>query len=383
MGTKVLRDRGWVAPDDDTLTERFRAAGLVVIGKTNTPELGLIPSTEPEAYGPTHNPWDLTRSPGGSSGGSAAAVAAGIVPMGHAGDGGGLVGLKPGRGRVPVGPSVGEAWAGLVGRLAVSWSVRDTAALLDAVAGPAVGDPYWASSPERPYAQEVGADPGALRIGWVADAPDGSVASEPEVAAVVERAASTLAGLGHHVEQASRALADGLTTAHFLTCFGAWTARELDRIGEWIGEPVTAEGVEAGTWAVAEMGRTVTAAQYVAGIEGLHAASRDIVAWWQTDGWDLLLTPTMPEVPPTLGQFRSTPDEPFAGVLRATPIVAFTAAFNITGQPAVSLPLDESDDGLPIGVQLVAAPAREDVLIRVASQLEAAVPWADRRPSLR
>lgn len=394
MGTKVLRDRGYVASEDDTLAERFRAAGLVVVGKTNTPELGLIPSTEPEVYGPTHNPWDLTRTAGGSSGGSAAAVAGGIVAMGHAGDGGGsiripacfcgLVGLKPGRGRVPMGPAVGESWGGLVARLAVTRSVRDTAALLDAVAGPGVGDPYWAPLPERPYAEEVGADAGALRIGWVAEAPDGSAVTDPEVAAVVERTASTLAELGHHVSEAAPpALADGAITGHFLTCFGAWTARELDRIGEWIGEPVTADGVEVGTWAVAEAGRTVTASQYIAAVEGLHAASRDIVAWWERDGWDLLLTPTIGEVAPTLGQFASTPDDPFAGIFRATPVVAFTAPFNVTGQPAISLPVGETADrGVPVGVQLVSAPAREDVLIRVASQLESALPWADRRPVL-
>ncbi len=393
MGTKVLRDHGYVAPADDTLMERFRAAGLVVIGKTNTPELGLIPSTEPEATGPTHNPWDLDRTAGGSSGGSAAAVAAEIVAMGHAGDGGGsiripasacgLVGLKPSRGRVPVGPAVGEAWAGLVGRLAVTRSVRDTATLLDAVAGKGVGDPYWAPPPARPYALEVGAEPGPLRIGWVSQPPDGSAETAPEVALAVGRTAAALEALGHHVEQASPpALADGSLVAHFLTCFGAWTARELDRIGEMVGETVTEDGVERGTWAIAEMGRTVTAAQYLAGLEGLHAAARSIIAWWEVDGYDLLLTPTIPEVPPTLGQFGSTPDEPLAGVLRSTSMVAFCAAYNVTGQPAISLPLARTTAGVPIGMQLVAAPAREDVLIRVASQIESAHPWAEHRPPL-
>ncbi len=393
MGTRVLHDAGYLAPSDDALTERFRAAGLVVIGKTNTPELGLIPSTEPEVQGPTHNPWDLARTPGGSSGGSAAAVAAGIVPMGHAGDGGGsiripasacgLVGLKPSRGRVPVGPDAGEAWAGLVGRLAVTRSVRDTAALLDAVAGPDVGAPYWAPPPARPYRDEVGADAGRLRIGWVTPTPDGSAVTDPEVAAATERTAHLLADLGHDVEEAApSALADEAMIGHFLTCFGVWTAAELDHIGGLVGTPVTADGVEAGTWAVAEMGRAVTGAQYLAGREGLHAVARRIIRWWEVDGWDLLLTPTIPEVPPTLGQFRAEPDNPLAGILRATPIVAFTAVFNVTGQPAISLPLGMSEGGVPIGVQLVGAPAREDVLIRVAAQLEEAAPWADRQPSL-
>jgi len=392
MGTRVLRDHGHVATETDTLTQRFLDAGLVVIGKTNTPELGLVPSTEPAAYGPTRNPWDTTRSAGGSSGGSAAAVAAGVVPMGHAGDGGGsiripaaecgLVGLKPGRGRVPVGPAVGEAWGGLVARLAVSHSVRDTAALLDAVAGPGVGDPYWAAPPDRPYREEVGADPGSLRIGWVTTSSDPSVsATDPEVVAAVERAAALLAELGHRVEEASpSALADPTIGGHFLTCFGAWTARELDHIGELVGAPVTPDGVEPGTWAVAEMGRGVTAAQYVAAVEGIHRYSREVISWWEVDGYDLLLTPTIPELPPVLGQFGSTADEPLTGLVRAAPIVAFTAAFNMTGQPAISLPLVQSTSGLPVGLQLVGAPAREDVLIRVAGQLEQAAPWADRRP---
>jgi len=394
LGTRVLRELGHVADADDTLVGRFRRAGLIVIGKTNTPELGLVPTTEPAAAGPTHNPWDPTRSPGGSSGGSAAAVAAGVVPMGHAGDGGGsiripasacgLVGLKPARGRVPVGPSVGEAWGGLVARLAVSRSVRDTAALLDAVAGPATGDPYWAPPPERPFAAEVGADPGSLRIGWVADPPDGTVAADPAVARVVEEVAATLTDLGHRVEPAHPAALTGPDlTSHFVTGFAAWTARELDRIGEWIGRPVGPDDVEVGTWAVAEIGRTVTAAAYLAALEGLNAVTRGVVAWWLDDGWDLLLTPTMPEVPPTLGQFAASEGEPLRGLLRATPIVAFTAPFNVTGQPAVSLPLGEAEvDGgrVPVGVQLVAAPAREDVLVRVAAQLESASPWADRKP---
>jgi amidase len=387
LGTKVLRDAGYTATGDDTLTARFRRAGLVVIGKTNTPELGLVPSTEPEAYGPTRNPWDTTRTAGGSSGGSAAAVAAGVVPMGHAGDGGGsiripaafcgLVGLKPTRGRVPVGPDVGEAWAGLVSRLAVTRSVRDTAALLDVVAGPDVGDPYWAPPPARAYRDEVGADPGTLRIGWAAQPVDESMEVDPEVAAATEAVARQLADLGHRVEQASPpALADEAVGAHFLTCFGVWTARELDRIGEMLGTPVTEAGVEPGTWAAAEMGRSVTGAQYVAGVEGLHANARDMVRWWEEDGWDLLLTPTVPELPLTLGQFAATAENPLVGLLRAAPVVAFTAPFNISGQPAISLPLARSASGLPIGMQLVAAPAREDVLVRVAAQLEAAHPWA-------
>jgi amidase len=391
-GTRFLKEHGHVATSDTELTTRFRDAGLICIGRTNTPELGLVPTTESEAYGPAHNPWDLGRSTGGSSGGSGAAVAAGIVPIGHAGDGGGsiripaahcgLVGLKPTRGRITVGPELGEAWGGLVARLAVTRSVRDTAALLDAVAGPGVGDPYWAAPPARSYVDELTAASEPLRIGWVATPPDGAVTTDPQVAAATEATAQLLESLGHHVEQSHpAALADPKTTEHFLTAYTAWTAREIQHLGELVGAEPTAEGFEPGTWAIAEAGKPVTAVAYLAAIEGLHAATREIVRWW-ADGFDLLLTPTIPELPPTLGQFGSTPESPLDGLFRSTITVAFTAPFNITGQPGINVPLHQSSEGLPIGMQLVAAPAREDLLVRVAAQLEQALPWADRRPSL-
>jgi amidase len=392
-GTRFLQERGYVAPADTELIARFRRAGLVVIGRTNTPELGLVTTTEPEAHGPTRNPWDTDRSTGGSSGGSAASVAAGIVPAGHAGDGGGsiripasecgLVGLKPSRGRITVGPEAGESWAGLVARLAVTRTVRDTAALLDAVAGPGVGDPYWAPPPARPYVDELGADPGRLRIGWTAQPFDGSFATDPQVAAATEATANLLEQLGHQVEQTTlEGLDVAVATTHFLTCYSAWVAAELDQLGELVGERVTEGDVEAGTWATAEGGRAVTATQYLAALDGLHALTRQVVAWWAVDGYDLLLTPTIPELPPTLGQFAPQPDNPLAGLFRSSITAAFVAPFNITGQPAVSLPLHLSEEGLPMGMQFVAAPAREDVLVRLASQLEAAHPWADRRPGV-
>ena len=389
-GTRFLKDHKYVAPTDSWLTARFRRAGLVCIGRTNTPELGLLPSTEPLTCGPTHNPWDLTRTPFGSSGGSAAAVAAGIVPLGHAGDGGGsirlpasacgLVGLKPSRGRITLGPEAGEIWGGLVARLVVSRTVRDTAAILSATSGPGTGDPYWAALPGSPFLDEIGMDPGRLRIGWRTSSPDPSVTTQPDCVDAVTVTAALLETLGHDVSEASpAALDDPVTSAHFAACFGAWTAREIDHLGELVGVPATADGFEPGTWAVVELGRAMTAAQYLAGVEGLHAFTRAAVAWWVDDGWDLLLTPTAPEPPPVLGEFHIE-GEPLGGLIRSAAIVPFTLPFNITGQPAISLPVHETGDGLPIGVQLVAAPGREDVLIRVAAQLEAAVSWADRRP---
>jgi amidase len=390
-GTRFLKDHGYVAPTDSELTVRFREAGLVVIGRTNTPELGLVTTTEPEAYGPTRNPWDLGRSTGGSSGGSAACVAAGIVAMAHAGDGGGsiripasecgLVGLKPTRGRSSLGPELGEAWAGLVTRLAVTRSVRDTAALLDAVAGPGVGDPYWAPAPARPYVDELTAAPAPLRIGWTAASFDGSIEVDPQVAAATEATANLLEQLGHRVEEASpSALGAGDTLEYFLPAYSSWVARELDRLAEAVGAPVTEDGFEAGTWAIAEAGRATTAQQYLAALDGLHRLTRATVAWWEVDGFDLLLTPTLPELPPTLGQFGTTKEEPLNGLFRSAIPAHFTAPFNVTGQPAISVPLHQSEEGLPMGMQFVAAPAREDLLIRLAAELESAHPWADRRP---
>lgn len=393
-GTKHLRDLGFVATDDSYLTAKFRQAGLVIIGRTNTPELGLYPTTEPEAHGPTRNPWDTTRSTGGSSGGSAAAVASRMVALGHAGDGGGsiripasecgLVGLMPTRGRHSLGPEVGEAWGGLVRRLVVTRSVRDTAVVLDCVQGPMPGDPYTAPPPLRPYIDEVGATPRPLRIGVRTQPGDPTYTSHPDCVAAAERAAALLTDLGHQVSPSDHELFDDVDfqnefTGHFINAYGVWTASELDNISRTSGHEVTPEGVEAGTWAIAEMGRSVSGVQFHDAVTFFHRFTRRMAAWWAA-GNDLLLTPTLPEPPPTLGQFATTPDNPLNALFRASPIVQFTAPFNVTGQPAISVPLHWNDDGLPIGVQLVAAYGREDLLLQVASQLEAAAPWADRVP---
>jgi len=389
-GTRYLQRHDHRPAADSVLVERFRAAGLICVGRTNCPELGLQPTTEPATRGPTHNPWDPQRSPGGSSGGSAAAVASGMVPLAHAGDGGGsiripasacgLVGLKPTRGRITHAPE-GDAWAGLVVRGVVSRSVRDTAAAIDAVAGPAPGDPYEAPPPLRPYRQEVGADPGALRVGWLVDDPAATVPTEPECAAAVQAALAQLEARGHHVEaSAPEGLDDPGLIGDFVTCYGAWTAQELDHLQSLVGVPIEDGDLEPSTLAIAELGRAVTGPQYLTALDGLHAWSRRVCAWWEDH--DLLVLPTMPELPTRLGEFAGTPDDPLAGIGRSTPIVLYTAPFNITGQPAISLPLHWSGDGLPVGVQLVAASGREDLLLRVAAQLEAAMPWADRRPPM-
>jgi amidase len=390
MGMKILRERGFVAPHDTYLVSKLRAAGFVFIGRTNAPELGTIPSTEPLTYGPTHNPWDPTRSPGGSSGGSAAAVTAGVVPLAHANDGGGsiripasacgVVGLKPSRGRVSFGPDLGDGVGGLAVEGSVSRTVRDTAAFLDVIAGLMPGDPYTAPPPPRPFREEVGSDPGSLRIGLMTQAPASATMVDADCVAATEDAAKLLATLGHQVETSHPlALDDMETFQHFGTMFAVSTARIFDGIGELIGTTLGPDDVEPFNWALAEMGGACSARQYLRTVDWLFGYTRRVATWW-ADGFDLLLTPTLPEPPWTLGGFHGI--DPMMAGLRAQSLCAFTGPFNMTGQPAISLPLTWSAAGLPIGVQLVAAYGREDVLLRVAAQLEQARPWAERRPPI-
>jgi amidase len=391
-GMQFLKAAGHRAGHTDHLAHRYLAAGFVCVGRTNTPEQGLVPTTEPVAYGPTHNPWRAGRSPGGSSGGSAAAVASRMVPVAHANDGGGsiripasccgLVGLKPTRGRTSLGPAGDELSTFLTVEGCVSRSVRDTAAVLDAIAGPFPGDPTRAPAPARPYREEVGADPGRLRVGLLAADPISGRAVHPECVAAVEHTARLLERLGHHVEAAAPAgFDDEELVARFGAVWAADTGAALERWGTVVGRPVTAEDVETLTWALAELGRTVTATDYVGAVGAAGRANRAAAQWW-ADGWDLLLTPTVAEPPVEHGTFDSAPENPLGGFLRAAEFVPFTAQFNVSGQPAVSLPLHWSGDGLPVGVQLVGAFGREDVLLRIAAQLESAQPWHDRVPPL-
>lgn len=389
-GNRALAEAGYVAPADSHLTRKFREAGLVILGRTNTPELGLMPTTEPLAKGPTRNPWHLGHSPGGSSGGSAASVAAGFVPMAHAGDGGGsiripaascgLVGLKPSRGRHSLGPEAGEAWGGLVARMALTRTVRDCASILQAVQGAMPGDPYTAPPPLRPYPDELRSSGNRLRIGFTTVPSDPSCTTTAECALAVTRTARQLESLGHQVEEAMPAVWKTpeffeATLAHFMVAYGVWTAAELDRLALMIGRPLTEADVEPGTWIIAEPGRSATGLDYLAAIENFQNGSREMAKFWSNDGFDLLLTPTVPEPPPPLGQFHDE-NNALAGLLRSSRIIPFVAPFNITGQPAISLPLHVSEAGLPIGVQLVAASYREDLLLQVAAELETAMPWS-------
>jgi amidase len=396
-GNQALKAAGRMGDHDTWLVARLRAAGCVVVGKTNTPEFGLMPTTEPEAYGPTRNPWNTSHGVGGSSGGSAAAVASGMVPVGHAGDGGGsiripasacgLFGLKPTRGRVSLGPDAGESWAGLVVRHAVTRSVRDSATVLDAIAGPMPGDPYYAPPPARPFAAEVGVDPGRLRIGVKTSAPANISATDDDCVAATRDAAELLASLGHDVVDASPvALDEDALMGHFTVVLTTSVVHDVQDVARAIGRDVTADDVEPLTWSYYEAGLQNTAVQYLDALHEAHAWSRRMATWWQPlddggEGFDLLLTPTLAEPPPLIGDVVGTREDPWHGMARATAFACYTAPFNVTGQPAMSVPLTwEASRNLPIGVQLVAGYAREDVLVRVASQLESARPSAERRP---
>ncbi|TDC97606.1 amidase [Actinomadura sp. 7K507] len=390
-GCAGVKAAGYRSDHDSHFVTAMRDAGFVLIGKASTSEMGMYESTEPLAWGPTRNPWNTGRSAGGSSGGSAAAVAAGMVPVAHGNDGGGsvrspssqcgVVGLKPTRGRISSGPMVVESdtVCGMATEGVISRSVRDAAGMLDAVSGHRPGDGYYAPPPSRPFTAEVGADPGRLRIGILDIDPTGQIAIDPESVAATRAVADALAGLGHDVSDGyPDTLRQGMWPLEWFGCVGVVIAREFDWLGEQIGRPITEADVEPATWAYIEQGRKVDAITYAAGVDALRVQAREIERWWEEDGWDLLLAPTIPAATPKIGELGATADDPSASVAMA--IMQNTVLFNVSGQPAISLPVYERSDGMPQGVQLAAAYGREDVLLRVGAQLEAAMPWADRRP---
>lgn len=383
LGMRFLKDRDYVSSTDTELARRFRAAGFVFVGKTNTPELAMSATTEPLAYGATKNPWRLDASAGGSSGGSAAAVAAGLVPAAHANDMGGsirlpaahcgLVGLKPTRARGTLAPDFGEYWGPLTHEHVVTRSVRDSAGILDAIAGPAPGDPYSAKPPERPWRSEPMREPASLRIGLLEVSASTSLDDDCREAATAT--ARLLEELGHRVEPVSLPCLDRPE-------LGPWIqgglARDLDRWSDLLGEPIREDDVEPLNWLMAEMGRAMTVPQYIASAERAFSWAREVYEPW-AQGLDVLVTPTSPLPPPKLGW--SAPEVPLPDLLpRLAHVTVLTMPFDVTGQPAISLPLGWNREGLPIGVQLVAATAREDILFQVAGQLERARPWSERRP---
>jgi len=388
FGLGPLREFRW--PVTSYLAETFCKSGFIVLGRTNVPELGSTVTTEPLSFPPSRNPWDTSRSAGGSSGGSAAAVASGMVAVAHGSDGGGsiripasacgLVGLKPTRARVSQGPAVGESWAGGSIDGVLTRSVRDAAAVLDVISVWQPGEPYYPPPLVRPLSEEVGVSPGRLRIGVLDRPGSGLYLDDPECRAAVAEAARLLESLGHHLTESSpEAMFEEPFVRHFGAIVAADTEATMQAFEMLIGRPIGGDEIEPRNAAYRRAGLDMGAVGYLRSRAWIGMWARRMAAWW-TDH-DLLLTPTLGAPPPELGWF--TAEGPRAEGRRVVSFIPYTSQFNMTGQPAVSLPLHWTPDGLPVGVQLVAGYGREDLLVRVASQVERAAPWHDRRPPVR
>lgn len=371
---------------DSELYLRFCRAGLITIGKTNMPEFAIGVSTEPRRFGPTRNPWDVTLTAGGSSGGAGAAVAARIVPLAHANDVGGsiripasccgLVGLKPSRGRTTLAPLYGDLLAGFLVEHGLTRSVRDSAALLDAIAGPAVGEPYTAAPPARAYVEEVGRDPGRLRIGYSLRTPLGDTL-DPRVTAAVEASARLLASLGHEVVEDTPHFDAMELWQKFTTLLAALVHWTLCDWARRLGRPATEDQVEPFVWAFSERGRALGAADYLLAMQDVQREVRNLCEFFTRH--DVWLTSTLGQPPVPLGTLVYAGD-PFEFRRRTAQFSPYTYLANATGQPAISLPLAWSTEGLPIGMHFVARHGEEDLLFRLAGQLETAQPWAGRKP---
>ncbi|SHM05847.1 amidase/6-aminohexanoate-cyclic-dimer hydrolase [Bradyrhizobium lablabi] len=383
-GASLYKDN--VADHTGTLAQRFLDAGVTIFGKSSSPEFGLMPTTEPRLFGPTRNPWNLAHSSGGSSGGAAAAVAARILPVAHASDGGGSIripasasgvfGLKPTRARNPVGPDRGEGWGGFSCGHVVSISVRDSAAMLDAIHGPESSSLYYAPSPERPFAEEVGRDPGRLRIAFTDKSPYGD-AIDPEIAAATRDVASMLAGLGHEVEERAPALAAD-PAAVMSTIVGANTALNVRLAEQRLGRAMTDQDFEVLTLATAHNGQKATAADYVAAQLGAFQISRGLAAFFET--CDVFLCPTLCLPPLRIGELNpmSRDLSHIAPILRR--YIPATSMFNMSGQPSMSVPLAWNSAGLPLGMMFAGRFGDEAGLFRLAAQLEQARPWKHKLP---
>jgi amidase len=382
---------GHMSAFDSELVVRLRRAGLVILGKTNTPEFGMAPACEPVLFGPARNPWDPQRSTSGSSGGSAAAVASGMVPFAHGNDLGGslrypasacgLFALKPTRARNPLGPEYGDVAAGGAVEHALTRTVRDSAALLDATSGPDVGDPYWAPPPGRPFLDEVGADPGRLRIGYTTRTPDGDP-GHPDCVAAADHAARLCASLGHEVTETGWPGFTPQVGAAIGTMIYAATAWILRYWIRRLGREPGPEEIEPLTRVLWEAGDKVTAAEWLLAVEDIQRFSRRVARFFFT-GFDAFLTPTMSTPPLPIGTMVSTPEDPWRSLEVSSQTVRYAGVVaNLTGNPAMSVPLWWNDDGLPIGVHFLGRFGDEATLIRLASQLGAAQPWAGRRPAV-
>lgn len=385
---------GYVSKLDTELVRRQKAAGLITVAKTNTAEFGLLPTTEPALHGPTLNPWNTALTPGGSSGGSAVAVAAGIVPMAHGNDAGGSIripasccgifGLKPTRGRNPLGPIFGDLGSGIICEHAVTRTVRDSAALLDATSGPDTGDPYCAPSPRWPFLEEVGREVGSLKIGLLTSVPGGwglETQLHPDCREAVKDAAQLCESLGHIVvEIDSRQLSyPGLMKAYggLFTCL---TGHFIEYWKKELGKDLTEDQFEPLTWLSYQAGLKRTGAYYLSVVQELQRFSRKIAGFYKEGNYDAILSPTMTIPPTKLGAFQPVSDDPMRGFRTSSAFCAFTEIQNITGQPAMSVPLFWNEDNVPIGVQFAGRFGDEATLFRLGAQLEQARPWAARKP---
>lgn len=381
LGSDLAGD--YISPFDDHFVRRLRDAGFILLGRTNSPEFGIVPVTEPRRFGPTRNPWNTSVTSGGSSGGAAAAVAAGILPIAHGSDGGGsiripaaccgLVGLKPSRGRVSAGPTLGDSF--LVTNGVITRTVADTAALLDVMAGYEVGDATWAPPPPESFAITAARPPRRLRIAMTVTSPTGSSINPMNVKAVHD-AAELLTSLGHQVEEHTP---EGMVAPDLLRAFNVLyaggIAANISYAAELGGRKVEDDSIERLSWGFYEFNRSLTPAHYVGAMARLQQHARSIISSFST--YDVLLTPTLAQRPLPIGTININAD--WQGEFRKAGVFTpFTAIWNITGQPAISLPLYHGEDGLPLGVQLVGAPLGEGLLLSLATELEAACPWAER-----
>ncbi len=386
-GSRVWKN--YVADYDSSLVARYKQAGLVIFGKTTSPELGLTTSTESALYGQTRNPWNLERTSGGSSGGSSAAVAARILPMAHASDGGGsiripasccgLFGLKPTRDRVPMGPAQFEGWNGFSCHHAVTISVRDCAALLDATIGAEPGSPFFSPAPQRPFLKEVGVDPGQLRIALIIE-PPGGTPLDPECRKAAGAAAKLCESLGHKVEEAKWPNDYAATREAFLNVINVSVARTLDDAAKTLGRPVTEKDVETVTWAMAQQGLKVSSVAYSRAIATAHQVGLAMARFQRN--YDVILNPTLAKPPVKLGLLSLSPESVAAFSKEINEFGPFTSLYNVTGQPSMSVPLHWSADGLPIGVMFSGRFGDEATLFRLAAQLEKAKPWVGRKPKI-
>jgi amidase len=408
MGSRACKN--YIPARDSELVKRYKQAGLVILGKTNTPEFGLLGITEPELHGPTRNPWNPDHTPGGSSGGSAAAVASGMVPLASANDGGGsiripasccgLFGLKLTRGRTPSGPEPGKTWHGAIAEHVVSRSVRDSAAILDATQGPDVGAPFIIQPPQQPYMQEIVQDPGRLRIAYDTQSPiDTEV--HTECSRAVEHTVRLLENLGHDIEEARPDIDGQALAKSFLTMYFGEMAALVDDLESILGRKVKQSDVEPLTWTLSLMGRTYSAGHFVKALREWELAARVMGRFHET--YDIYLTPTLAYPPVKIGELKPKPVElillkvintlGLGGLLKASGVTdklavenlsktPFTQLANFTGQPAMSVPLHWTPDNLPCGVQFVGRYGDEATLLRLAAQLEKAQPWFDKRPPI-